>query len=125
MTTKVLCIDDDRMTTRLISKLLKPMGYEVVEAHEPLLGMKMALADTPNLILADYDMPDMNGIDLVRTLKANLHIKHIPVIMLTAHDSPELEQQALKAGCEAFITKPLTKYAVLRTIAQFRYPTSD
>ena len=125
MGTKVLCIDDDRITTRLIGKLLKPMGYEVIEAHEPFLGVKRVLADAPDLVLIDYDMPDMNGIDLVRILKASSHSQFIPLIMLTAHDSAQLEQQALNAGCEAFITKPLTKYAVLRTIAQFRHASDN
>ncbi len=114
---RVLCIDDDPINTRLIGKMLKPMGYEFFEAHTPLQGLKLATTQPLDLIFVDYNMPDMNGVDLVRALLAHPHNKGVPVVMLTAHDNQTIQQQALKAGCAAFLSKPLTKYALLRTVA--------
>lgn len=103
----VLLVDDEARNRSMIRELLELDGYDVGEAtngHEAL----MALQDQPaDVIILDIMMPEVDGIEACRRLKANSATAHIPVILVTAHHSREERIKGMKAGANDFLTKPV------------------
>ena len=108
----ILVVDDDRSSLRLLAGILGEKGYEIIfgvcgaDTFE-LVGQR------PELILLDYHLPDMDGLEVCRRLKADPDTAQIPVIFLTANQDPELEAAGLQSGAVDFVTKPYSA-AVLR-----------
>jgi CheY-like chemotaxis protein len=82
-------------------------GFELLIAVNGRQGLDMASAARPDLILMDVDLPDMNGLDVVRLLKGSPETSNIPVIAVTAHAMSGDREKALAAGCDDFDTKPV------------------
>jgi len=105
----ILIVDDDSQNRRLLEVLLAPEGYVTLTA----VGGKQALAsiahDLPDLILLDFLMPGIDGLQVARAVKANPATRRIPIIMLTALDHREARLAALEAGVEEFLTKPVDR----------------
>jgi len=104
---KILVIDDSRSVVMVVEAALTKEGYEVITASDGLQGMKLAISAKPDLIISDMVMPKMDGYGLFNALKAIPATTDIPIILLTATDSPEEEHKALKAGFIDFIAKPV------------------
>ncbi|MEG3640383.1 response regulator [Magnetococcus sp. PR-3] len=103
----ILFIDDDEVMLTLISPQLEDFGYQVIQAFSGREGMDALQAESIDLILTDLDMPDMNGIEMLGMIKADPKTAHIPVVVLTAHDYPLLEDQAKELGADLFQSKPV------------------
>ena len=116
MTNQVLIVEDSPDNMIIVSFILQRMGYEVVEAWTGIEGYQQVLDILPSLIITDYHLPGLNGVELVKKIRDTESIAHIPVIAMTAdiYARPELMQ----AGCDAYITKPVRKGILLRTINQ-------
>ncbi|MEJ2563869.1 MAG: response regulator [Anaerolineales bacterium] len=84
MAEKILIIDDDVDTLKLVGLMLERHGYEIVVASNGALGIERAKEDTPQLILLDIMMPDMDGYEVTRRLRADPALAHLPIIMFTA-----------------------------------------
>ena len=97
--------------------MLKAGGYRTCVATSGREGLALAKELRPLLILADLQMAGMDGLAMTRALKADPQLAVIPVIALTAHVMPEHRQQALAAGCAAFLCKPLRLHPFLNEIA--------
>ena len=104
---KILIIEDTENNRVLLTRRLKPKGHDIVTAEDAESGLAMALAEKPALILMDVGLPGMDGWTATRTLKADLALKSIPVIALTAHAREGDRQKALEAGCDDYETKPI------------------
>ena len=104
---KILIIEDTENNRVLLTRRLKPKGHDIVTAEDAESGLAMALAEKPALILMDVGLPGMDGWTATRTLKADLALKSIPVIALTAHAMEGDRQKALEAGCDDYETKPI------------------
>jgi DNA-binding response OmpR family regulator len=104
---KILIVDDDPQFLELYSALLQEAGFAVEQAEHALAAIAAIVRQAPDLILADIRMPIVDGVDLVRELKAHTDSRHIPVVAVTGHDSPETREAAIKAGCDDYLTKPL------------------
>ena len=104
---KVLVIEDDPTHLKLMGAVLKISGHTVEEQTVAEGAMDVIAADKPDVILLDLRLPGMDGLALVRKIKANAGTRQIPVVAMTAY--PELYQREalLAAGCEAFIVKPI------------------
>jgi len=113
---RILIIEDYSDTRDLTQIILADAGYSVCCANDGLSGLHHALHDNPDLILMDLNLPQMNGWQATRCIKANPATKHIPVLAFTAYATDEACARALQAGCEAIITKPFDIDAFLAQI---------
>ena len=106
-TLTVLVVEDSQPVAALIRSALEKDSYRVVVGHDGIEGIKLALAEQPDLVICDSIMPRMDGFALLRALKGNEATSTIPVILLTSKGTPEHEQDALSAGFFDFVSKPV------------------
>jgi two-component system, cell cycle response regulator DivK len=104
---RILLVEDNEMNRDMLSRRLARRGYEVMIAVDGQLGIAMAQAETPDLILMDMSLPVVDGWEATRTLKAAPETKDIPVIALTAHAMSTDREKAMEAGCDDYDTKPI------------------
>lgn len=106
MTEKILVVDDDIDSLKLIGLMLQRQGYEVVAANAGHQALMKAQAERPSLIILDVMMPDMNGYEVCRRLRANPDTKAIPIIMFTAKTMIDDKVAGFEAGADDYLTKP-------------------
>ncbi len=104
---KILLVEDNQMNRDMLSRRLKRAGYEVILAIDGREAISMARSEMPNLILMDLSLPNLDGWEATRRLKADRATKQIPVIALTAHALVDDREKALAAGCDDYDTKPV------------------
>ena len=102
---KILCIEDNPDTQRMLSFLLTQAGYEVITADDGLQGIQKAKAWRPALILMDMMMPRMSGVEAVRRLRKMKVTKDIPILMLSAYQEQALIDEAIQAGADDYLIK--------------------
>jgi two-component system, cell cycle response regulator DivK len=117
--TKVLYIEDNHINIRLVKKYLKTMGYELIVAQDGNEGLILASQEKPDVILLDMNLPSIDGMTVMRSLKTSQSTHHIPVIIFTADNSSKTEREALASGASAFLTKPISRSKLLRTLRMF------
>jgi two-component system, chemotaxis family, chemotaxis protein CheY len=107
---KIMVVDDSMTMRRIVIMNLKKGGYEdIIEAEHGKQAHDMLLAGTrPDVILLDWNMPEMNGMELLQTIKKDDKLKSIPVIMVTTEAEKERVLQAVQAGAMGYLVKPLT-----------------
>ena len=103
---KILAVDDDAMVLAVIKKRLEFAGYEVITAMEGLEGLKKARAENPDLIVLDLILPNLNGYQICAMLKRDSNYRKIPIVMLTSRSQQADIAEGMKAGANAYITKP-------------------
>ena len=106
MAEKILIIDDDLDTLRLVGLMLQRQGYQITAAHNGKQGLEKALEDTPNLILLDVMMPDMDGYEVARRLRGNPQTEKIPILMFTAKTQLDDKVAGFEVGADDYLTKP-------------------
>jgi two-component system cell cycle response regulator DivK len=104
---RILVVEDNPDNRTLITDLLIALNFQVLEAIDGVQGVEMALQEKPDLILMDLSLPQKDGWEATREIKANSEVAHIPVIALTAHAMLGDRERALEAGCNDYITKPI------------------
>jgi serine phosphatase RsbU (regulator of sigma subunit) len=112
---QILVADDDAMSRRLLVSILNSSGYACREAQDGIAALERVHEEVPALLLLDFDMPGLNGTEVLRQLRADKDaaIAQLPAIMLTGHGGEESEVRCLEAGADDFVTKPINQ-AVLR-----------
>jgi len=101
--------EDSASTRVLVKKMLRNLGYEDVElAEHGLEALKMleAADEEFDLLISDWIMPEMNGLDLVKAIREREALKHLPVLLVTADEDPENIMAALRAGADNYMCKP-------------------
>jgi pilus assembly protein CpaE len=106
MTEKILIIDDDVDTLRLVGLMLQRQGYEVSAASNGTQGLAKALEDRPDLILLDVMMPDMDGYEVARRLRKNPATVTVPILMFTAKTQLDDKVAGFEVGADDYLTKP-------------------
>ena len=115
---KILIVDDDKTTRKLLSLYLKEGGFNVATAENGLNAMEKLGSDNFHLVMTDLNMPFMDGIEFIKTMKANPATVHIPALMLTAETDGEERTRAFKAGADGYLSKPVTAEEVVAKIRQ-------
>ena len=105
--TRVLYIEDDVGSQRLVERVLEKHGYDVAIAGEGMEGIDRARQTQPHIILMDINLPGMNGREITTRLRSLSNFRQVPIIALTANTSPGHRERALAAGCDGYITKPI------------------
>jgi len=110
MSYKVLVVDDNEANRELINGILRTAEdkYEVLMAENGKVGYEMAVKEQPDVIFMDMKMPVLDGIEAMKLLQAEETTKRIPVIVVTAFNTPENLENAFKAGAFDYITKPIS-----------------
>ncbi len=119
---RILLVDDDEATLRLIRKVLTTEFYEVDQASNGNDGLTRVFENPPDLVLVDYKMPGMNGIEFIEKLKAHSRASQIPVVMITATKAEETEVEALTMGANDWICKPIQKERLIARIKRLLKP---
>jgi type IV pilus assembly protein PilB len=104
---RILVVEDDRTVTAVVKYFLELEGFEVEIAKDGLIGLEIAKRDIPDVIVTDVHMPGMDGIGMVRALRANAPTSGIAILMLTSEDNLNSETDALTAGADDYILKPV------------------
>ena len=112
---QILVVDDDAISRKILVQLLASAGYDCRECEDGTEALELIHAKQPSLLLLDFDMPGLNGAEVLKHLRSdsNPAVAQIPAIMLTGHGSEESEVRGLQAGADDFVTKPINA-AVLR-----------
>ena len=116
---KVLVVEDDQDNREMVIKVLKHNGYGVIEAGDGEEAIEKAKAENPDLILLDLYIPKIDGYEVTRRLKGDRGLKHIPIIALTAHAMKGSREEALAAGCDGYIAKPINVRELPQQIEHF------
>jgi two-component system, cell cycle response regulator DivK len=104
---KILLVEDNEMNRDMLSRRLVRKGYEVVTCVDGLRGVELAHSEGPDLILMDMSLPELDGWEATRRIKANPALRAVPIIALTAHAMSGDREMALEAGCDDYDTKPI------------------
>ena len=113
---KILLVEDNEMNRDMLSRRLAKRGFDVVVALDGSSGAAAAAAEQPDLILMDISLPDMDGCEVTRLVRAQPATASIPIIALTAHAMETDRIRALEAGCQDFDTKPVDLARLLAKI---------
>lgn len=103
---KILVADDDERVRCTLSDVLITQGYTVIHAQNGIEAVQKTSKDSPDVVLLDLHMPEMNGLEVIKQLKAERSTKIIPIVIITGSDDLDLRVQALKLGADDFIVKP-------------------
>ena len=112
----ILVIEDNEMNSDMIAQRLRLRGYRVHQSVDALLGIALAIEKSPDLILMDVNLPEIDGWEATRRLKAEPATCHIPVVILTAHAMVGDREIAIQAGCDGYETKPVDFKSLLSKI---------
>ncbi len=113
----ILIVEDNEMNRDMLSRRLKRRGYEVEMAVDGLAGVEAVSRLRPDLVLMDMSLPEIDGWEATRRIKADPEIAATPVIALTAHAMAGDREKALEAGCDDYDTKPIELHRLLEKIS--------
>src|SRR5947207_12169303 len=100
-------VEDFEDSRFMMRRLLEMAGYNVLEASDGEQAVKMAVEARPVLILMDLSLPKLDGLAATRQIRQKKGLKAVPIVAVSAHDSPESRTEALAAGCDEYVTKPI------------------
>jgi two-component system cell cycle response regulator DivK len=116
--TRILIIEDDRDNMDLMRFMMERQGYEVLEAYDGREGLEMARTMLPHLALVDLAMPEVDGWTVIRELKRDPATRQIKIVVVTVRSLVEDRLRAQEAGCDAFITKPMSMAQLAEVVSQ-------
>jgi two-component system, chemotaxis family, chemotaxis protein CheY len=106
---KFLVVDDFSTMRRIVRNLLKELGFSnVIEAEDGVDALRKLRAESFDFVVSDWNMPNMTGIDLLREIRKDEALKHLPVLMVTAEAKKENIIEAAQAGASGYVVKPFT-----------------
>jgi len=114
----VLLVEDTEDNRFMMRRLLEMSGYRVVEAMNGDEAVKMARAESPQLILMDLSLPIIDGLAATRLIRKVPDLESTPIIAVSAHDSSDFQAEAVEAGCNSYVTKPIDFTALEELIRQ-------
>jgi two-component system cell cycle response regulator DivK len=116
---RILIVEDNDLNLKLFRDLLNANGYETVETKEGLEAITLTRSMSPDLILMDIQLPEISGLEVTKRIKADETIAHIPIIAVTAFAMKDDEEKILRAGCQAYISKPISIGDFLVSVRKF------
>ena len=103
----VLLVEDTEDNRFMMRRLLEMTGYRVIEAMNGEEAVKLAQSESPNLILMDLSLPVIDGLAATRLIRKLPDFKSTPIIAVSAHDTSDFQSEAIKAGCDTYVSKPI------------------
>ena len=115
----VLLVEDTEDNRFMMRRLLEMTGYRVVEAMNGEEAVRLAKAESPQLILMDLSLPVIDGLAATRLIRKLPDCQRTPIIAVSAHDTSDFQSEAIRAGCNSYITKPIDFNELEALIGQF------
>lgn len=119
---KILIVEDDALSREMLTLRLQRRGFQVIAASDGRGGLDLAQAAGPDLIIMDMSLPNLDGFEVTRRLKAAAATRRIPVIALTAHAMAGDREKCLEAGCDDYESKPVDFALLVQKIRQWAAP---
>ena len=116
---KILYIEDTPSNRLLVKRILLVEGYDILEASDGKAGLDLAQQEHPDLILMDMNLPDVDGYELTRRIRAIPELSDIPVVAMTANVMHGDREKTLEAGCVGYIPKPIDVDALPEQVERF------
>ena len=116
MAKTILAVDDSASIRQMVSFTLKSAGYEVVEAVDGMDGLEKAKARNVNLVLTDQNMPRMDGLTLIKSLRSTPQYAATPILMLTTESSDAMKSQGRAAGATGWLVKPFDPQKLIEVV---------
>jgi two-component system cell cycle response regulator DivK len=116
---RILIVEDNETDVRLLKDILETRGYNILQTRDGLEAIDLALANRPDLILMDIQLPEISGLEVTRRLRGDERSRQIPIVAVTAFAMGWHEREALDSGCDAYIAKPISIFGFLRTVESF------
>ncbi len=117
---KILIVDDDKTTRKILTLYLRGKDHTVITAENGLDALEKIGIETVDVIIADLNMPYMDGIELTRTIRSDSSRSHIPIIMVSIEEDAEERDRAVEAGVSAYLVKPVTAEQIEESIRNMR-----
>jgi two-component system, cell cycle response regulator DivK len=119
MSKRILVVEDTEDNRRIIRDLLSSVGYELIEATDGAEGVAVAQSQHPDLILMDIQLPQMDGYEATRRIRAIPELAQVPIIAVTSYALSGDDAKTRAAGCDGYIAKPFSPRQLLAEIRQF------
>src|SRR5471030_1592735 len=116
MSARILVVDDVEINVKLLGAKLSSEYWDVLSANDGATALRLCAAELPDLVLLDVMMPEMDGFEVCRRLKADPATSHIPVVMVTALDGRRDRLAGLDAGADDFLTKPIDDMTLMARV---------
>jgi len=119
MTKRILVIEDTEDNRQIIRDLLSSVGYELIEATDGAAGVALAQKEHPDLILMDIQLPEIDGYEATRRIRAIPELKKVPIIAVTSYALSGDEAKTREAGCDGYVAKPFSPRQLLAKVREF------
>jgi CheY-like chemotaxis protein len=116
---RILVVDDSPFMVRLVTYMLESAGHETTSAENGKVALDLMAKEVPDLVFLDTMMPEMDGLETLRAIRANPSTADVPVLMLTAKTQNDDFQAAIEAGANGYLTKPFNQGDVLDSVARY------
>jgi len=119
MSKRILVIEDTEDNRQIIRDLLSSVGYEMIEATDGVAGVELAQKEHPDLILMDIQLPEIDGYEATRRIRAVPELKTVPIIAVTSYALSGDEAKTREAGCDGYVAKPFSPRQLLAKVREF------
>ena len=119
MSKRILIIEDQEDNRKIMHDVLSASGFKSLEATTGEEGLALAEREKPDLILMDIQLPEMDGYEVTRRIKGNPALNHIPIIAVTSYALSGDDKKAYAAGCDGYLTKPVSPRMLLAKIKEY------
>tara|TARA_B100001750_G_C15510148_1_gene603068 strand:- start:1636 stop:2037 length:402 start_codon:yes stop_codon:yes gene_type:complete len=116
MSHKIMIVEDNELNMKLFNDLLEAHGYKTVTTRDGTKAVDIAMAEKPDLILMDIQLPEVSGLDITRQIKDNDELKSIPIIAITAFAMKGDEDKIRECGCNGYVSKPISITTFIETV---------
>ena len=118
MKEKILVAEDNPPSMRLIEMTLRARDYTLLKATDGQKALEIAIRERPDLIIMDIQLPKMSGLEVIKRLRKMPECSHIPILTLTAYAMKGDREKFIEAGCDAYLSKPVSPREILEVVAE-------
>ncbi len=115
---EILVVEDDPASRKLVRTVLRAHGYAVIEAEDLDSAREVLARELPRLVLLDLRLHDRNGLELVRSIRADARLAHLPIVAVTAQAMHDDEDRVLRAGVDGYVSKPIDTRQFARLVEE-------
>lgn len=116
---RVLVVEDNELNLKLFNDLLDAHGYKTIEVRDGRNAYDIVGKEVPDLVIMDIQLPYISGIDVIKKIKTDKKLKHIPILAVTAYAMKDDEEKIKEAGCEDYLSKPIDIASFIEKVKRY------